>query len=214
MIGPGFAKQNRHDRISAIENHIMTVLRSNLRLIDHRTLQRTWSRRKGAWLLRFSVMSARTERGSKFPLGPREDFRRDPIQDSKLPIVIGCYDSCVKFAQCDRVLFAVRWSDANRKECTMKMNSAMVERTLSQFDANVIPDNHPAVWQLIEAFGDHTYFVDTAGLHIVEPAEPVEDETRTGVVVKLASWRDSSRASLVPHEPETTKVVIALGSQH
>ena len=36
----------------------------------------------------------------------------------------------------------------NRKECAMKLTSAQVERTLTQFKGEVIPDNHPVVPQL------------------------------------------------------------------
>jgi len=40
----------------------------------------------------------------------------------------------------------------------MKLNSAQVEQTLTQFEANVIPDDHPLVPKLNELFGDHTFF--------------------------------------------------------
>ena len=56
------------------------------------------------------------------------------------------------------------------RECAMKLNSAQVERTLSQFQGEAIPDNHPAVPQLNNVFGEHTFFLDRNGLSIVEPA--------------------------------------------
>jgi hypothetical protein len=40
----------------------------------------------------------------------------------------------------------------------MKLNSTQVKQTLSQFDAEVLPDSHPAVPQLNDLFGDHTFF--------------------------------------------------------
>jgi hypothetical protein len=40
----------------------------------------------------------------------------------------------------------------------MKLNSTQVKQTLSQFDAQVLPDDHPAVTQLSDLFGDHTFF--------------------------------------------------------
>jgi hypothetical protein len=94
----------------------------------------------------------------------------------------------------------------------MRLSSALVERTLHQFEAQAIPDNHPVMPQLNRLFGDHTYFLDKNGLHIVEPAEPAKAGTQTGKVVKLASWSPSKPSSLEPHEPEATDVVIALGS--
>ena len=51
----------------------------------------------------------------------------------------------------------------------MKLTSAQVERTLSQFRAEAIPDNHPVVPQLNNLFGEHTFFLDSKGLNIVEP---------------------------------------------
>jgi hypothetical protein len=94
----------------------------------------------------------------------------------------------------------------------MKLASAMVDRTLEQFDAEAIPENHPAVPQLNELFGDHTFFLDTSGLHIVEPTDHSEVGAQTWQVVKLASWRDAARTSLAPHSPEPTDIVITLPS--
>ena len=49
----------------------------------------------------------------------------------------------------------------------MKLTSAQIERTLSQFEAEAIPDSHPALPRLNELFGDHTFFLDSKGLNIV-----------------------------------------------
>jgi hypothetical protein len=88
----------------------------------------------------------------------------------------------------------------------MKLASAMIERTLDQFEAEALPDTHPAVPQLNQLFGDHTFFLDVNGLNIVVPAGE-----QTWKVVKLASWKDATQSSLKPHQPEPTDVVIALG---
>ena len=96
----------------------------------------------------------------------------------------------------------------------MKLNSVLVEKTMSQFPAQPIPDNHPSVPQLNSLFGDHTFFLDGNGLHIVEPVEPTTAGARAGKVVKLASWRDADRTSLAPHEPEPTDLVVVLGAEH
>jgi hypothetical protein len=53
----------------------------------------------------------------------------------------------------------------------MKLTSAQVERTLGQFEARAIPDDHPVIPQLNDLFGEHTFFLDRNGLNIVEPAE-------------------------------------------
>ena len=81
----------------------------------------------------------------------------------------------------------------------MKLTSAQVERTLGQFEAQAIPDDHPVVPQLNDLFGEHTFFLDSNGLNIV---------------MNLASWSDANPTDLELHDPEPTDVVITLGSIH
>jgi hypothetical protein len=92
----------------------------------------------------------------------------------------------------------------------MKLNAVLVERTLTQFDAQAIPENHPVVGQLNSLFGDHTFFLDANGLNIVEPTGQGDSGSQTGQVIKLAGWSDENRTSLAPHEPELTEVVVVL----
>ena len=96
----------------------------------------------------------------------------------------------------------------------MKLTSAQVERTLSQFEANPVPSSHPMVPKLNEVFGDHTFFLDSNGLNIVEPIAPVpEAEAQEARVVNLANW-DATHTKLTAHEPEPTDAIINLGSKH
>ena len=92
----------------------------------------------------------------------------------------------------------------------MKLNSAQIEQTLHQLDAQAIPKEHPAMSQLERLFGDHTYFLDSKGLNIVEPVEAEQKDGRLGVVVNLASWTDETGESLQPHAPEPTELVVDL----
>ena len=97
----------------------------------------------------------------------------------------------------------------------MKLNSAQVERALSQFDAQALPDSHPVVPQLNRLFGDHTFFLDSNGLNIVEPIKAGPDTgTQPAQVVNLANWADETLTKLAPHEPEPTDAVVDLGSKH
>jgi hypothetical protein len=89
----------------------------------------------------------------------------------------------------------------------MKLSERGVDRTLDQYDAEPLPETHPALPQLNEVFGEHTFFLDDTGLVIVEPADGREE---AGQVVKLASW-NPDHTSLKPHDPERTDVVIDLG---
>jgi hypothetical protein len=96
----------------------------------------------------------------------------------------------------------------------MRLNSTQVKQTLSQFDAQVLPDDHPAVTQLNTLFGDHTFFLDGAGLKVLEPNEEPGSDAQSGEVVSLADWSDASLTSLKPHEPESTGLVIVFESKH
>jgi hypothetical protein len=96
----------------------------------------------------------------------------------------------------------------------MKLNSAQVEQTLTQFDARVLPDDHPLVEKLSEFFGDHTFFLDSNGLNIVEPNESADKGAPMGTVVNVANWGDPQLTSLEPHAPEPTEVVVRLESKH
>ena len=94
----------------------------------------------------------------------------------------------------------------------MKLSSELVERTLNQFDAQAIPENHPVMPQLSSLFGDHTFFLSAQGLSIVEPSGASNGGGQEGQVIKIAGWQDNARTSLVPHEPEPTDVVVALNA--
>jgi hypothetical protein len=98
------------------------------------------------------------------------------------------------------------------RERAMKLTSAQVERALNQIEAQPIPDDHPVVPQLNDLFGDHTFFLDSNGLNIVEPTESAGTGVQSVKVVNLASWNDDD--GLEPHEPQATDIVIVLASRH
>jgi hypothetical protein len=95
----------------------------------------------------------------------------------------------------------------------MRLNSAQIEQTLAQFEAQVIPDDHPVVPKLSELYGDHTYFLDGYGLNVVEPRESTRAGAPAGTVVNLADWTDAHMNSLAPHEPQLTDIVVLLESK-
>jgi hypothetical protein len=96
----------------------------------------------------------------------------------------------------------------------MKLNAARVDQTLNQFEAQAIPGNHPVVPQLNRLFGEHTFFLNGNGLHVVEVTESDGGQPKpvAAQVVKLASWKDDNHTSLTPHEPELLDVVVMLAS--
>ena len=93
----------------------------------------------------------------------------------------------------------------------MKLTSAQVRDTLTQYQGQPIPENHQLVPPLNERYGDHTFFLDDNGLNIVEPdSQSARDASQAARVVNLASWGDADRTKLVPHEPEPTDMLVEL----
>jgi hypothetical protein len=49
----------------------------------------------------------------------------------------------------------------------MRLSPEKLDSILEQIDLDVIPEDHPSLPKLKNAFGDHTFFVDASGLIIV-----------------------------------------------
>lgn len=96
----------------------------------------------------------------------------------------------------------------------MKLNEAQIRKTLTQFPAQALADNHPAVAQFCELFGHHTFFLDARGLHVLELLEVPGMEAQNGEMVSLADWSDEDFTKLTTHQPEPTGVVIQLKEVH
>ena len=97
----------------------------------------------------------------------------------------------------------------------MKLTSAQIDRNLSQFEAQAIPESHTVLPRLNELFGDHTFFLDSNGLNIMEPtAEPATGRTQAARVVNVANWSDANTADLAAHEPESTDAIVELETKH
>jgi hypothetical protein len=63
-------------------------------------------------------------------------------------------------------------------------------------------------------FGDHTFFLDSNGINMVEPADSSQAAVQAGRIVNLGNWRDANLTSLAPHEPEPTDALVELGTKH
>jgi hypothetical protein len=93
------------------------------------------------------------------------------------------------------------------------LSAAQVEIAASQLNAEAIPEDHPLIPKLNELFGDHTFFLDSHGLSVVEQAareSSTPDVDAPAVVVNLANWTDSNPPKLEAHEPELTDSVVTL----
>ncbi len=57
------------------------------------------------------------------------------------------------------------------EEHDTRLSPARVEQALSQFEAQVLPEDHPSMSKIKGLWGDHTYFLAPNGLNIVEPID-------------------------------------------
>lgn len=90
----------------------------------------------------------------------------------------------------------------------MKLNGAQRRKVEEQLGVGSVPEEHPVIDDLKKAFGDHTFFLDAAGLNIVDPIPSAEGTS--GNVVKVASWTSDQRTELRRHEPEVLPVTVEL----
>jgi hypothetical protein len=90
----------------------------------------------------------------------------------------------------------------------MKLTTNQQRKVEEQLGIGAVPEEHPVTAELVRAFGEHTYFLVTAGLHVVEPDPSGEGDS--GNVVKVASWASEARTELVAHPPEVLEVSVDL----
>lgn len=95
----------------------------------------------------------------------------------------------------------------------MKLSTAEIQRIEEETGSTAVPPENPAIEQLKGHFGDHTFFVDGDGLHVWESPEeqPVEGGKMVGL--RVATWKDESKTTLVPHEPTPTAVLEPSGDE-
>lgn len=87
----------------------------------------------------------------------------------------------------------------------MKLSNVQIAATQESLGATPVPEDHPVMDQLKQAFGEHTFFLDQSGLSVfVDPAEvPPEVELAEGEprLVMIAAWTDENKQTLGAVEP-------------
>ena len=92
----------------------------------------------------------------------------------------------------------------------MKLNAVQIRKIEKQLGVDAFPEEDPLTSNFKEAFGDHTFFLDAAGLHIIEPNSLPENSG--GNVVKVAGWASDETTELLGHEPEVLPITVDLDS--
>lgn len=84
----------------------------------------------------------------------------------------------------------------------MKLTDHQIAQIKEQMGAEPVAADDPAAEVLTDHFGEHTFYVDEAGLHIFETEQT---ELKTGPCsahpVKVASWTNEDREALSIHDP-------------
>ena len=96
----------------------------------------------------------------------------------------------------------------------MKLTPSQIVDAETQLQATAISDSDGIMDELVRIFGEHTFLVDSAGLHILERYE--EDQTPDGrdalSVVQVAFWTDEERTEVVSQEPQRTGDLVFVGA--
>jgi len=83
----------------------------------------------------------------------------------------------------------------------MKLSDSEIRKVKAKLGADQIPEDHPAMQQLVDGYGEHTFYADKAGLGVflLRAREDVPPDWATFVIV--AEWTDESRTSLNGIDP-------------
>jgi len=92
----------------------------------------------------------------------------------------------------------------------MKLTANISERIEDLIGVEPISEAHPVLADLVDYFGEHTFFLTPDGLLVWELAENSEADEELLVAVRVAQWADDDRSKLAPHPPETTQTAITL----
>lgn len=95
----------------------------------------------------------------------------------------------------------------------MKLNAQQVAAVRQQIEADPLPEDNPAMDQLTEVFGHHTFYVGMEGLLVLEPANDPSVEGEAARFIRLAAWSDEERKALKPMDPEPTNLVVDLSAE-
>jgi hypothetical protein len=110
----------------------------------------------------------------------------------------------------------------------MKLTAQQVASVKQELGADPIEEANPAVATLRQAFGDHTFYLASDGLFVLEPADEVlkEDQGAAGAdgedpprplaeparLILIAAWTDESKTALQPTPARATATVIDLAA--
>lgn len=92
----------------------------------------------------------------------------------------------------------------------MKLNDRQTAAVKASVNIDALDPENPAVPQLVEAFGDHTFFVVTEGLFILEEVDNPDLPGTPAEFILVAGWADEQKSALKGVQPTRSNTVIDL----
>ena len=89
--------------------------------------------------------------------------------------------------------------NAKDQGTVMKLNETQISKTLAQFRAQVLAEDHPAVAQFCELFGHHPFFLDASELNARSYSDPRDEDVGSdedGAAVSAGAAKRGMHVSL------------------
>lgn len=94
----------------------------------------------------------------------------------------------------------------------MKLNSRQIASVKQELSLDPLEEENPAMEALRDTFGDHTFYVGTDGLFVIEPANDPTHRSEPAHFVLVAAWTDEQRTALQPVPQQATELVVDLAT--
>jgi len=103
----------------------------------------------------------------------------------------------------------------------MKLSTQQVAAVKQELGADPVDEANPAMETLRQAFGDHTFYLASDGLFVLEPAdaadansaqEPAQQMSEPAHLVLVAAWTDENKNSLQPAPAQVSATVVDLAA--
>lgn len=93
----------------------------------------------------------------------------------------------------------------------MKLTDPQIAQIKDQIGSDPVPADSPMTETLTAHFGQHTFYLDEAGLHIFEKEQSAVASGPCNVQpVRVASWTSEKRDALAPHDPVVGTTAITI----
>jgi hypothetical protein len=92
----------------------------------------------------------------------------------------------------------------------MKLNDQQIAAVKASVNIDAIDAENPAVPELVKAFGDHTFFVVTEGLFILEEVDNPELPGTPAEFILVAGWANEEKSALQGVRPTPSNTIIDL----